>query len=798
MQGRISHDSRLTTHEILKQYWGFDSFRPLQLDIINSILEGRDTLALMPTGGGKSLCYQVPGLAKEGLCLVISPLIALMKDQVENLRKKNITAFAIFSGMKRNEVINVLKVATNSNCKFLYVSPERLETSLFKEYLPGMNVNLIAVDEAHCISQWGYDFRPPYLRIAALREELPDVPVLALTASATKDVQDDICEKLTSPLTPLRQSRRGDAAAVRYPKYKVQGIVQYENARVNRTKNTESEAMLWKMLRNSKTGYKFRRQHLIEEFIVDFVCLENGLIIEVDGGYHSTEEQKIYDEYRTASLHQKKFTVLRFTNEEVLANPYEVKNKIKNFITSNKSRITETTAPFSSFAGEGLGMWVFRQSFERLNLSYSVFKVDSKINKLIDILKKVNGSGIVYCKSRNRTKEISELLKMHGISADFYHAGLSSEERSRKQAEWMEDKTRIIACTNAFGMGIDKPNVRVIVHADAPDCLENYYQEAGRAGRDGKKAYAVLLYDENDIHDLENMASLRFPSIDEIRNVYQAVANYLQLSSGTGEGGYFDFDITDFLKKFKLKSHVAVNSLKTLEQDGWVSFNEQVFLPSTIQFVTDKNYLYEFEKNYPQLELLIKTLLRAYSGIFEQPVTVSEIILANLLKKHKEEIVKDLVQLHSYRIIDYQPQKDSPQLYFLKPRVKAEDLSIDLKAFQDRKEKFIERIGNMIRYIRETIECRSKIIGSYFGDDELKNCGVCDNCLNQKGLHVSKEEFEIINHRITDSIKKAPIHSKELMEKLRGIKKEKAWKVIDFLQAENKIELDKAGYVRLK
>jgi ATP-dependent DNA helicase RecQ len=640
---------------ILKQFWGFDSFRPLQQDIINSVLKGKDTLALMPTGGGKSLCYQIPGLARDGLCLVVSPLIALMKDQVENLRKKNITAFAIFSGMKRNEVINTLKVATNSNCKFLYVSPERLETSLFKEYLPGMNVNLIAVDEAHCISQWGYDFRPPYLRIAALREELPNVPVLALTASATADVQNDICEKLTSPLTPLHKWR-----------------------------------------------------------------------------------------------------------------------------------------------GEKQPWTVFRQSFERPNLSYSVFKVDSKINKLIDILKKVNGSGIVYCKSRNRTKEISELLKMHGMSADFYHAGLSSEERSKKQEEWMIDKTRVISCTNAFGMGIDKPNVRVIIHADAPDCLENYYQEAGRAGRDGKKAYAVLLYDENDIHDLENMVLLRFPSMDEIREVYQAVANYLQLSSGSGEGEYFDFDITDFLKKFKLKSHVVVNSLKTLEQDGWLSFNEQVFLPSTIRFIPDKNYLYEFEKNHPQLDPLIKTLLRAYSGIFEHSIAVSEIIIASLLKKQKEEVVKDLAQLHSYRIIDYQPQKDSPQLYFLKPRVKAEDLFIDLKAFQSRKEKFIERIGNMISYIHETIECRSKIIGSYFGDNNLKNCGVCDNCLNQKALHVSKEEFEIINHRITDSIKKAPIHSKELIEKLGGIKKEKAWKVIDFLQAENKIELDKAGFVRLK
>jgi ATP-dependent DNA helicase RecQ len=637
------HHSRLSIHEILKQYWGFSSFRPLQEQVINSVLEGNDTLALMPTGGGKSLCYQIPGLAKNGLCLVISPLIALMKDQVENLRKKNITAYSIYSGMTRKEVINTLKIASQSNCKFLYVSPERLETSLFKEYLPALDINLIAVDEAHCISQWGYDFRPPYLRIAVLREEVANVPVLALTASATLEVQNDICKKL-------------------------------------------------------------------------------------------------------------------------------------QFKTKN----------------------IFRQSFERPNLSYSVFKVDSRINRLIEIIKNVPGSGIVYCKSRKRTKEISDLVKMHGISANYYHAGLTQEERNLKQGDWINNKTRIIVCTNAFGMGIDKPDVRVVIHADIPDCLENYYQEAGRAGRDGKKSYAVLLYNEKDITELEESIQIRFPSLQDIQQVYQSISNYLQIPSGNGANEYYDFDITDFIKKFKLNSHTVYYSLKVLEQDEWLSYNEQIFRPSTARFTTNKEYLYQFEKDHSQLEPMIKTLLRAYEGIFDYPASISEAILAFLMKTGKDEIKKELIQLHQNRIIEYIPQKDTPQILLLRNRIKAEELSINMQAFNERKKRFAERIHNIIHYVNENAECRSKMIGVYFGDHDINNCGICDNCLRQKSLNISREEFKIINDRIIGSIKEQAIHSKELLQKLHGIKKEKAWKVLNHLQSENRIELDKAGWIKLK
>ncbi|MGH2566171.1 MAG: helicase-related protein, partial [Ginsengibacter sp.] len=355
---------------------------------------------------------------------------------------------------------------------------------------------------------------------------------------------------------------------------------------------------------------------------------------------------------------------------------------------------------------------------------------------------------IVYCKSRKRTKEISELLQLQNISADYYHAGLAQEDRNRKQEEWIQNKTRVIVCTNAFGMGIDKPDVRSVIHADIPDCIENYYQEAGRAGRDGKKSYSVLLYDEKDIHELEELTTQRFPPLSEIRNIYQAVSNYLQIPTGSGQGESYDFDIADFLKKFKLNSHTALFSLKALEQEGWLAFNELVFLPSTIQFTTGKEHLYEFEKLQPLLEPVIKSLLRAYEGIFDHEVPISELVLAGLLKKNADDVKKKLQNLHKSGIIFYTPKKDNPQLFLLRNRIKAEDLSINMTDYNRRKEKFRLRCKELISFVKEKAECRSRYIASYFGDTSLPRCGVCDNCLQFKKAEISKEEFDSINHRI--------------------------------------------------
>ena len=629
----------MTIHEILKEYWGYDTFRPLQEDIINAVLQGNDTLALLPTGGGKSICFQVPALAKDGLCLVISPLIALMKDQVQNLKNKGIPALSIFSGMSFLEVKKTLQNAVHGNYKFLYVSPERLETNLFLEYLPAININLIAVDEAHCISQWGYDFRPPYIRIAQLREYLQQTPILALTASATVNVQNDICEKLI----------------------------------------------------------------------------------------FSKKQQR------------------------------------------------------------------FQQSFERANLSYSVFNVAGKQNKLLEILNNVKGSAIVYCKSRRHTKDIADLLLLNKINASYYHAGLTTEERNKRQEDWINNTTRVMACTNAFGMGIDKPNVRVVIHYDVPDCLENYYQEAGRAGRDGKRAYAVLLYNNKELEDLKLQSSIRYPAQEEIKKVYSAIMNYLQIAAGSGEGISFDVDLAAFTTAFKINILTATYAIKTLEQEEIIRYNEVFFKPSTLVFNCDKDQLNDFEKQYSQLEAVIKGLLRSYEGIFDFPATIYETQLAKFIQKKLPELTKELQQLNQLGIVEYSPRKDKPQITLLQNRMYADSFVINLTDYLQRKQNFEKRIDSIYKYIQQTNTCRSQLIASYFNDRTIKKCGICDNCINQNDVVISIEEFENIAVKIFQHLAEKPILPDELMKKLANVRKEKFWKVTDYLQAEKKIHFNKEG-----
>lgn len=634
----------MTIHHILKQYWNYDSFRPLQEDIITSVLAGNDTLALLPTGGGKSLCFQVPALAKDGICLVISPLIALMKDQVENLKKRNIPALCIYSGMSFTETKKTLQNAAHGNYKFLYVSPERLTTKLFLEYLPALNCNCIAVDEAHCISQWGYDFRPSYLRIAELREQLRGVPVLALTASATKMVQDDICNKLSF-------------------------------------------------------GEKQQR---------------------------------------------------------------------------------------------------FQQSFERPNLSYSAFNEVSRQNKLVHILKKLNGTGIVYCKSRKHTKDVADLLRMNGIDADFYHAGLSSEERSRKQEEWIKNKVRVIVCTNAFGMGIDKPDVRVVVHYDVPDCLENYYQEAGRAGRDGKKAYAVLLYSDKELEELQQQPDIRFPDPEIIKKTYTAVMNHLQVAAGGGEGESFDFDMGIFTTAFKLDVLVTTYALRALEQQGVLFLSDSFFKPSTVVFTCNKQALEDFLTHQPEFDDLVKALLRSYEGILDFPASVNEWQLAKFSGIRKDIVVVQLQQLSKFGIIDYIPQKDKPQIVLLQNRMYADSFAMNLEDHLKRKKLYAQRVEAVIGFVTNIADCRSNLVSSYFNAPLAKNCGICDNCINKKALEISQHEFDAIADKLLQLATSEKLTVTDIFKNLTSVQKERYGKVLDYLQSERKLHINREGVVTIQ
>ena len=629
-------------HGILKKYWGYDNFRPLQQDIIEAVLAKRDVLALLPTGGGKSLCFQVPAMAMEGICIVISPLIALIKDQVEHLTNKGIPALAVFSGMHFMEVKKTLQNAAFGNYKFLYVSPERLETALFKEFLPAIKPCLIAVDEAHCISQWGYDFRPPYLRIADLREELPGVPVIALTASATKEVQEDIMIKLAFD--------------------------------------------------------------------------KNGL--------------------------------------------------------------------------------QFKQSFERPNLSYSIFSPESKETKLQEILNNVPGTSIVYCRSRKQTQQVADLLKLKGINADYYHAGLHNNERTQKQEDWVKNKTRVMVCTNAFGMGIDKPDVRTVIHYNVPDCLENYYQEAGRAGRDGKRAYAVLLYQPKETNDLLAQADIRYPLPDDIKKIYTALMNHLQVAAGGGEGESFDFDMAAFGKNFRLDILKVTYGIQALAKEDILSYNEIFFKPSTVMFTASKNDLEELEKTRPELEPIIKALLRSYEGIYDYAVSIYESSLARFLKMDTDKTIAALKELHRFGIISYQPPTDKPQLFLQKNRMYSDDFKIDDRQVKERRRQYEQRVQAMAGYVSNTSTCREAILARYFAAPTQKNCGICDNCINNHLTNLSEAEFTNIETAIYNLLEKGAMDINVLVKSLVTSKQKDNWQVIQFLQAEEKLQQTAEGLVQ--
>ncbi len=629
-----------TIHEILEKYWGYKNFRPLQEDIINSVLQGNDTLALLPTGGGKSICFQVPSLAQEGICIVVSPLIALMKDQVDSLVNKGIKAIAITSTMHKREIDIALDNCIHGKIKFLYLSPERLETEIVKVRLQKMKVNLIAIDESHCISQWGYDFRPSYLKIEALRELLPNIPVLALTATATTEVVKDIQEKL------------------------------------------------------------------------------------------------------------------RFKKPNVL-----------------------------------------QKSFERTNLSYVVIHEEDKLARLVKIATNLKGVGIVYVRNRKKTQDISNYLGSNNISADFYHAGLDAKTRDKKQSNWMQNKTRIIVCTNAFGMGIDKPDVRFVVHIDLPDSLEAYFQEAGRAGRDEQKAYSILLYNKGDKMELERNVTTSFPDIAEIKQTYQALANYYQIPTGSGAGVTFNFDIVTFCDTYKLQALTVFNSLKFLEKEGYISTTDALHQPSRIKFELNREDLYKFQIASPAFDSFIKLLLRNYSGLFDNFEKINEFDIAKKMNTSRAEIIKKINYLQQHKLLTYAPQTEQSQLTFEQERIDVKNLTISKENLDLLKQRAIERMEAVIHYADSINKCRSQILLAYFGETNTYRCNQCDVCLdeNKKTLHT--DEFENISRQIKELLAVHPMQLTNLVNAVTEGNEDKRIRTIQWLLDNNQLKYDNENII---
>jgi ATP-dependent DNA helicase RecQ len=598
-------------------------------------MEGKDTLALLPTGGGKSICYQVPGLAMEGLCLVISPLIALMKDQVENLRSRGIKAAAVHSGMHPREVDIAINNSVFGDLKFLYVSPERLSSRAFRQNIERMNVNLLAIDEAHCISQWGYDFRPPYLQIAEIRPLLKGAPVLALTATATPEVIGDIQEKL-----------------------------------------------------------EFREKHLL------------------------------------------------------------------------------------------------RMSFERKNLSYVVLREEDKEGRLLKIVENVKGSGIVYCRNRRKCREVSEFLNKNGVRATFYHAGLEQRIRESRQEEWMKDKKPVIVATNAFGMGIDKPSVRFVVHYDLSDSLEAYFQEAGRAGRDGKRAYAVQLYEEADIRNAKQNLSLSFPEPEVIRSVYNAIGNYYQIPLGSGKDQQFDFDLQDFSTRYRMNTSTVFSALRILEKEGLILMGRALEHPSRIMFNVDHNQLYTFQVENPAYDTFIKLLLRSYGGIFTEFVRINEKELARRANTDEDRVKAALRNMQKMELLTYIPASGQPQLLMVSERIDSKSMRLSDQHYGSRKKAALRRMQAVLDYITSKNKCRSQLLLGYFGETDVQRCGLCDVCLDRNKINVSEMEFNEILEKIKPALKERPQALNELLFIAKSFPEDKVINVVMWLVDNEKVDVN--------
>ena len=625
--------------KILKQYWGYDNFRGIQEDIIRSIGEGRDTLGLMPTGGGKSITFQVPALAQEGLCLVITPLIALMKDQVRNLRERGIKATAIYSGMTREEIVIALENCIFGNYKFLYVSPERLDTEIFQIKLRSMHVSLITVDESHCISQWGYDFRPAYLKIADIRQLLPGVPVIALTATATPEVVSDIQQRL-----------------------------------------------------------QFRQEN------------------------------------------------------------------------------------------------VFRMSFERKNLAYVVRHTEDKESELLHILQRVDGSGIVYTRNRKKTKEISLFLNRNHITATFYHAGLNDETKDSRQKAWLKGGFRVMVATNAFGMGIDKPDVRVVIHADVPDSPEAYFQEAGRAGRDGMKAYAVLLFCARDKITLKQRVSDTFPEKSYIRKIYEDINFYYQMAMGDGRGCTFAFNIDEFCRNFKHFPVQTDSALKILTRAGYLEYTDEQDNASRIMFTITKEELYRIREQSEDTEKLLRILLRSYTGLFTDYAYISEDNLSTRSGLSKQQIYETLLSLSRQHILHYIPAKKTPYIIYTRERQETERVYLSKEVYEDRKESYVQRINAMIEYAESENRCRSRMLLRYFGEKNEHNCGQCDVCLQQHQSGLKSGEFEAISQQLQALLKENPLSLQEIKDKMQ-VPENHLIKVVSYLVSEEIIRQEN-GYLK--